>query len=81
MKHIDRTNQVVAQLHDLVILVTMVAQNFLGQLAHMARDAEPSILHEPAHLLDCGFDGVAVAAVVHRVLAQHRSPDPTINLG
>jgi len=72
--------QVVAQPDNFVILVAVIAQNLLGELAHVAGDHKRLTLRVAAHLFDRRLDVVA-AAFVFRVLAEHRCTATAVNVG
>src|SRR6202048_3498523 len=73
-------NQIVAQTYNLVIFVAMVAENFLGELAHVAGYRELAELHVAAHFLDRGLS-VKTAAVVLGVRGQHGCPEALVDFG
>src|SRR5258705_4879519 len=73
-------DQIVALTYDLVILVAVIAENFLGELAHVTGDRELAELHVAAHFLDRRL-GMKSAAVVFGVRRHHRRPEPPVDIG
>src|SRR5262245_32864951 len=49
-----RADQVVAQRHDLVVLIAVIVEQFLRELGHVARDGEGAALHVAANFLHGG---------------------------